>query len=254
MSSAPRFNRRQPVRAIRAMGRLLRDPNATEHVFEIIESLEGRALLNVLERFRATPVGQRVIEEGESMLELLADRDRLSAMPEGSLGRAYLDFIDSEGITAEGLVEASMARDTSPHTDIQRMRHWMRDTHDLWHTLLGYKGDIHGEYTLLAFYVAHVKNPTHTNIGVAFIALGGVIQATRFGYGETARRLVSHAIRRALRGEWLIGFDWFSALERPVDELREELGFGPPPAYEALRVMPGTTSEWDERPGAQQAA
>lgn len=44
----------------------------------------------------------------------------------------------------------------------------MRDTHDLWHVLTGYSGDVLGETALLGFIFAQTGNP-----GVALIiALG----------------------------------------------------------------------------------
>ena len=40
----------------------------------------------------------------------------------------------------------------------------MRDQHDLWHTLTGYRGDLLGKTDMLAFTFAQVKHP-----GVGFL-------------------------------------------------------------------------------------
>ena len=61
------------------------------------------------------------------------------ALPEGSLGREYLAFVEAEGISADGLVEASdIARQRSEAAELRWIRNWLRDSHDLWHAVLFY--------------------------------------------------------------------------------------------------------------------
>ncbi len=85
------------LRAVRSMRELLRHPDHTHLAFEIFEALDPempeRRLLGMLEH----PEGRRVYQERPSLPSLLADREALSAMPEGSFGRAYLAYIDRYG-------------------------------------------------------------------------------------------------------------------------------------------------------------
>mgnify|MGYP001817801230 FL=1 len=97
----------QPLKAARAMRELFADPDDTQQVFEIIEAMQGPALLRMHRRLRVSKVGRRLLTEQPDLVPLLKDRDALRALPTGSLGRAYLDFVESEGITADGLVAAS---------------------------------------------------------------------------------------------------------------------------------------------------
>src|SRR3974390_2556273 len=86
-------------------------------------------------------------------------------MPEGSLGRAYLAFVESEGISAEGIRDASVKnRERSIPEAFAYLHCRMRDTHDLWHAATGYKGDVRGELALLAFTLAQ-----NWNLGVALL-------------------------------------------------------------------------------------
>ena len=49
---------------------------------------------------------------------MLDDHDALRKLPEGSVGRVYVDFMEREGLTAQGLVDESMKfRRTKPRFD-----------------------------------------------------------------------------------------------------------------------------------------
>lgn len=83
-------------------------------------------------------------------------------MPAGSLGREYLHFLERENITAQGLVQASDVEPGASWQDdahLVYLRDRLRDTHDLWHVVTGYHGDLVGEGALLAFSFAQTWNP-----------------------------------------------------------------------------------------------
>src|SRR5262245_3745467 len=99
--------RRRPLQAIRALGKLIRDPEQTAEVFVIMRSLSGDALERGCARFEKTTVGQALLASGRDIVPVLSDREALAQLPEGSVGRAYLALVERAGITADGLVEAS---------------------------------------------------------------------------------------------------------------------------------------------------
>ncbi|MGB5705103.1 MAG: Coq4 family protein, partial [Polyangiales bacterium] len=158
----------RPIDAALAIRRVFADPDATEHVFEVIDALQGPNLKRMRARLQRSQTGRRLLATKPSMLPLLNDREALRALPDGSLGRAYLEFVESEGITAEGLVEASERVRENVEDEYLWIKDWLRDTHDLWHTVLGYQGDLVGEVALLAF--SHYETG---NLGVGAIAVLG---------------------------------------------------------------------------------
>ncbi|MEM1414222.1 MAG: Coq4 family protein [Myxococcota bacterium] len=213
-------------RASSALYRLLRDPDDTSQVFEIVRAFEGPALLRNFARFRETALGR---EPAPNLARRLADRDALAAMPAGSLGRAYLSFAQRYGLAADGLVEASRPVDYSTFEDPehQAFAEWLRDQHDLWHVLTGYDPDVVGELSLLAFTWAQTRNP-----GIALITGTGYLVTTPFmARGPAARATIREGWRRGSEAAWLPGVDWASMLPRPLDEVRRALGVGAPPAY-----------------------
>ena len=156
----------RPLRAARALRELFANPDDTQQVFEIIDAMQGPALVRMRERLQQTEQGRRLLAEQPNLIPLLSDREGLRALPEGSLGREYLAFVEAEGISADGLVDASdISRQRNEAAELRWIRNWLRDSHDLWHAVLGYKGDLIGEAALLAF--SHYQT---RNIGVGMIA------------------------------------------------------------------------------------
>lgn len=213
--------------ALTAMRALAKNPNDTAQVFRIVESLSGPAAQRQFVRFSHTALGRRVLTSREDLLSVLSDRARLSAMPEDSLGRAYLRFIDAEGITPGGLVDASAEGSTgrwrSEVIGVERdlFRHRMRDMHDLWHAVTGYRGDLIGESSLLAFTFAQTRAP-----GIALIVAVALSRAP-----NAYRRVILNGFVRGVRAAWLPGQDWVSLLPLPLTTVRELLRIDAPPSY-----------------------
>jgi ubiquinone biosynthesis protein COQ4 len=222
-------NRIRPKAALRAIAALMKDPEDTSKVFTIVQSLSGKTPVRMWRRFSKHPQAQRLINERPEILPILADREALRRMPEGSLAHAYLAFVESEGITADGLVEASVeghhgVEDMDPNYAWLKRR--MRDTHDLWHTVLGYKGDIVGEASILAFTLVQSRNP-----GVAVIVLAAL---HRFGQGEGRAKIIE-GFKRGLSSEWLPAQDWENLLPLPLETVRKQLKIDSPPIYTPIR-------------------
>lgn len=218
-----------PLRALRALRELVRNPDDTRHVFTVIESLSGRAPLRVLARFRASASGRRLLESRAQILALLRDRAALERMPEGSLARAYLAFIDREQISADGLVQASVDGDTGLFEtggDLEYVGDRLRDTHDLWHTVSGYHGDLYGETALLAFVGVQTMNP-----GVVLIVLTALLRAR----DPRLVGMVLRGVRSGMDAEWLPAVEWEALLALPLDEVRRRLRITVAPAYETVR-------------------
>jgi ubiquinone biosynthesis protein COQ4 len=220
----------QPLRALRALVRLSANPDDTAEVFTIIEALSGRSPLRTLARFRADPLGRQLLDERPQLLRMLADRPLLENMPRGSLARAYLDFLDSEGITAEGLVQASVdgrKGQLDPESDLSFFTERIRDAHDLWHTVTGWQGDVVGETSLLAFNVAQLHNP-----GVATIVAAALVQYRDVEF----YRLVARGFMDGLRAQWLAVAHWEKLLPLPLSYVRAQLRVTPVPAYTPMRT------------------
>jgi ubiquinone biosynthesis protein COQ4 len=240
-------------RAKRALDALLANPDDTRQVFVIIDSLSGKSPGRNLRRLARDPIGKKLLADKPQLLRLLEDRAYLQSLPAGSLGRAYLEFIDTEGITAAGLVDASklpgqsepaasserLSSSAAPEVDreprhdepfdpdLEYLHHRMRDSHDLWHAVTGYKGDLIGEGALLAFSFAQSWNPA-----VGLIILAGFLRGREIG----VRRQIVRGFLRGIRAKWMIPIDWENQLARPLADVRRELRVGSVPKYVPVRT------------------
>ena len=250
--SKPKRKRIEPLKAIRAIRALIADKEDTGQVFKIIDALSGNVRDRQFKRFIATEAGQRIVAEKRDLIAALNDRERLSRLPEGTLGRAYYEFMAEENLTADGLVDASREvplRDERPE-DEQIFGDRLRDSHDLWHVTTGYGRDGLGELALLAFSYAQTRNR-----GIGFIVLVGWRISTKRNPDLKLGRVIREGFRHGKRAAWLPTADWEALLDRPLEEVRALLNIAPPAAYRA--VEPVTTErerQFIERQALKKAA
>lgn len=221
----------QPMRALRAARILFADPDDLPQVFTIIESLSGNTLERIWRRMNAEESGRRLLAEQPDLVQKLLDRDALARLPEGTLGRAYLDFVERENISADGIraaAEKGMERTLPAPLDFVSAR--MRDTHDLWHVVTGYSGDVLGEVALLAFIFAQTWNP-----GVALIIGLGLAKTLGATRGEDSRKVIADGFQRGRHAVWLPAVEWEKLLELPLSQVRAQLSAGAPAVYTPIR-------------------
>jgi ubiquinone biosynthesis protein COQ4 len=206
-------------RAWRALRRLVADPERTEAVFELIHALAGRSGERLYRRFLATPEGRQLLAARPSLLGALSDRAGLAALPAGSLGRAYAEFMSEERLEAGGLAAAAAAvRDPDEVLDAEQRWFFdrLRDMHDLWHVVTGYGRDVAGEAANLAFTWAQTRNR-----GVGAIVIAAAFVGPKAGLRW--QRYLLQAWRRGRRAAALPMAPWEELLPQPLDAVRARL-------------------------------
>lgn len=221
--------RLHPLIAFAAMRALLRNPEETRQVFILMDALRGKTSLRQLERFRATETGRAVLAERRRLFDWLNDRASLAALPAGTLGRAYYDFVSTEHLSAEGLAAVSNLRATlTPGEDMTLFRERTREMHDLLHVVTGYGRDPLGEACLAAFTFAQTGLK-----GFAVIAVAGARKISRACPGQPVRRAILEAYRRGRRADWLVGADWEHLLDQQLAAVRVRFDIVPSTYYDA---------------------
>jgi ubiquinone biosynthesis protein COQ4 len=230
-------NEVRPLKAWHHFRKLIADKEDTEQVFHIIAALRGGKFRAIAEKFWFSDKGQQILGTSQRLIDILDDHEAIKKLPAGTVGRAYVDFMEREGLTAAGL-EAEYARFESSgrrfNDGIDRYGDRLRDTHDMLHVLTGYGRDALGEQCVLAFTYAQNRN-----LGVGFIAYAG-------GY-ELKRRVAPKAsIFSAIREGHRIGNaaknivheDIVALLHEPIADARKRLGIAEPVTYtRALEEM-----------------
>jgi ubiquinone biosynthesis protein COQ4 len=224
--SQPASYRLRPVAAFRAMRNLLRDGENTQQVFLLIEALRGKTTLRQFARFCQTETGRMVLAERRRLLDRLSDRASLATLPAGTLGRAYFEFMASENLSAEGLVDASRITRPPASDDVTLFRERNREMHDLLHIVTGYGRDPLGEACLVAFSYAQTKLK-----GFAVIAAFAGRKIARRRPGQPVRRAVFEGYRHGRGAGWLPGADWEALLAQPVEATRAQFAVKPAKYY-----------------------
>ncbi len=165
-------------------------------------------------------------------------------MPEGSLGRAYYDFMAAENLSAEGLVEMSKIHRPPTPDNVTLFRERNREMHDLLHVVTGYGRDPLGEACLVAFSYAQTRLK-----GFAVIAVFAARRIARSRPGQPVRRAVFEGYRHGRRAGWLPGADWEALLDQPVEAIRAQYAVKPPNYYrKILSVLRGGASVAGDQP------
>lgn len=222
----------QPLRAFRALMRLFKNKEDTSQVFEIMRALSGNSVPKSYQKLISTPQGGAIAFSRQEIADVLSDRAYLERLPEGSVGRAYLDFVTRENISAQGLIEESR-KNGDDGIDAQHPYAWygrrMRDVHDLWHVLTGYGRDAIGEACIVAF-----SYPQTSSLGFGFIAVGGALKLRSVLPDQPIVGAVWQAYQTGRNAKWLPAEDYLKLLAEPLEAARERLNIGRPTEYEKV--------------------
>lgn len=204
-------------RAVRALRALLDSPDSTEFAAEVFDALDPDIARRTRDRIRAEAAGRLLLEERPSLLAALTDRQALERLDEGSLGRAYLQHLDRNGLDPEKLLRlqddtVTRAHATEPDVDWVLTRSQLM--HDLSHVLTGYGADGPGESRLLLFTLAQAGGAAN-----ALLALGANFNMVREnGVGWLAE--CWRAWRRGRRATCLAALPFERLLPLPLADAR----------------------------------
>ncbi len=232
-------------RAARLVRTLIADPEQTELVFDLMNVVGGKGHERCFQDFVATAEGRRLLRERPSLVAAMGDRAALASLPEGSFGRAYLDFAARREFAADGLVEINHASNTSADQEVDELRRYYFDRvtamHDLWHVLTGYGTDEAGEATLLAFTLAQLPS---RGIAVLVAAALAMLPADRT---LSAHHYLLRAYRRGRAASPLDRARYEELLALPLDEVRRRLGVTSPREAHPRGILVGGANrptEW----------
>ena len=229
--------KRRPLKAWRHMQNLIADKEDTAEVFHIIEALNGSSTRRDLLKFTRSPNYQALRERKAFLPDILDDHAPLKALPKGTVGRTYVDFMEREGLTAHGLVNESLEQ-RQHHKQYDDDLLWytnrLRDTHDMYHILTGYGRDALGEASLLGF-----THGQHGGMGISFIAFMGARQiAKEAPRGARVRESLAEGRRNGKIAKRIIELDIETILDKPLADVREQLNIREPVIYkQTLKVF-----------------
>ncbi|HSN26112.1 MAG TPA: Coq4 family protein [Kofleriaceae bacterium] len=202
------------VRAVKALAKIVADPEQTELVLEFSNLINAGHRDDRLHFFFDDPQGARLWEERRAIDSKTVDLDALAALPEGTLGHAYARFMKAHGLTPDVFDgPPNDVRDPQAAYVIQRIR----QTHDLWHVVTGAETDPAGEVALQAFTFAQLRAPSS-----GILAAVGTLRGMRY-----TRQIVKDTLelyRLGTRANKLATFPWEDHWTTPLADVRRLLG------------------------------
>ena len=226
--------RLRPRRAWAAFRALIRDKEDTTYAFEIFDALPWKGLISHGCAFLQSAKGRRLRASEPSLPAMLDDHAALRRMPKGSLAHAYCDFMEAEGLTAQGLVDEFVSfRDSgrSSQGEYHDQFRWyyerLRDVHDLLHVLTGYGRDALGEQCVLAF--SYSQSPGLAYLLIAYA--GGIEIKREVGSGAPIFRAIREGQKLGRACPKLVEQPIAELLALPLDEARRRLNITPARHY-----------------------
>ncbi len=224
----------RPFHALVSSLKLIANKEDTRQVFEVVTALSRDSARRLFKRFVATPYGRRVVTEPVEIEKILGDFARLRAMAPGTVGRAYVDFMEAEGLTPQGLIEAADEAgvglmDYPELKAFARAFRHLEINHDLWHVLTGYGRDPIGEICNLVFTRRQTGNP-----GLKLIIRMGLLALKLERWSFPALKAAAEARRMGDAVDFLLQHDVEAMLEEPLADVRKRLGIFTPAIYAAI--------------------
>jgi ubiquinone biosynthesis protein COQ4 len=205
------------AQALYSAFRLIADPDRLNEVFSLSDHMVLAAgterTREIVESVRRDPACAAALRDKPRTGKIvLAD---LKKLPEGTLGRVFAEHMLENHLDPEALPSLGAS------DDLEFLRAHLYETHDIWHVVTGFGTDVPGELGLQAFYLAQFPG----GLPSALLA-AGFVNTVLYAFDQRDVRM--HAIVRGWllgkRAKPFFGVRWAKWWERPLEDVRRELG------------------------------
>lgn len=197
---------------VRAAFFLMRNPNKTEELLKFADTMHALGHYDaVIERLKSDPDVRALFESRH--VRGLVDMNKLSLMPEGTLGYEFVQYARRNDINPNYFFKPGRVIENDH--DYYEVR--VRETHDVWHVVLGFDTDEPGELGVQGFMVAQFSPPTST-----FLLAGAFVRAL-FRYPDRVfayTQAVSKGFEIGVRCKQFFGIKWEDYWNIPLSQLR----------------------------------
>lgn len=223
---------------------LLRDPHAIQNIYRIEDGILGIDATRLMsERLLRDPDIAALARE-RYLRGQAPDIDALRALPEGSFGREFARFIDDHGL------DPAYYQPLPVENDLTYLLARVRETHDIWHVVLGFHPTPIGELGVKAFELAQLHRPM-----AAIIVAGGLLRHVFVDAHlmDDTLKAMRAGVEAALRARPFLAQRWEEHWDEPLDDLRTRLRVEPVPDDCSGRTDPRGVKA-SHRAGAQRAS
>lgn len=202
-------------------------PEQNMNIVALGESTAFRPVLRRLQKqMLSDPVGRQILRERPRITSTSLDLEHLRSLPQDSIGRTYVEWLDREGVSPDTRVPVRYIDDEELAYIYQRYR----ECHDFYHAITGLPIIIEGEIA--------VKVLEFMNMGIIMPGLGALFAPLRLKPSQKDRLYNIYypwAFRSGLNSKPLINVYWENILEQDVSVFRKNIGIEQPPDLRNLR-------------------
>lgn len=206
-------NLREPYLIGRAVVRVLRDSTRTDEIHRVEELTGRRAYRRILKHSGVDDDLAALLHEQPELDLEHVDYNQLRTLPPGSLGHTYVHHLDSNGI--EAVTQANGTRHIDD-PDVAYLMRRFRQTHDVWHALLGLGIAGHEEVIIHAFSYGQLRLPVSAMV-VLFGSIKHMVLERRWG---ALRHALLEAYQIGRRAAPLLPVYWERIWAHSIDEVR----------------------------------
>jgi ubiquinone biosynthesis protein COQ4 len=230
--------RRDWGKGLRALGVWIANPvseKGATHVPRMVFAVAGPEVASMVGQMRDDSDGRRLLAARSDLGAALNDHEALAAMPAGSLGRTYHEFMSGPGVIPGYVIAGLMYRDGAFEAlewddDMKYVVERLGNTHDMTHVLSGYGTDLAAEAININFSLGLFTSTWAGGVpGALFGAGSGLVLLPKVGLRRWYR-LADDAYQRgraAARRRPFHCVPFEDLLPEPLDDVRHELGIPP---------------------------
>ncbi|CZR58437.1 probable Ubiquinone biosynthesis protein coq4, mitochondrial [Phialocephala subalpina] len=174
----------------------------------------------------SSPTGRRILKDRPRISSKTMSMDYLRKLPENTVGRAYADWLDREGVSPDTRSEVQYIDDEECAYVMQRYR----ECHDFYHALTGLPIVREGEVALKAFEFANTLLPM---TGLSMFAVTTLKKKERERFWKI---YLPWAVKNGVKAKEVINVYWEEELENDVEGLRNRLGIEKPVDLREIRA------------------
>jgi ubiquinone biosynthesis protein COQ4 len=192
---------------------LVKDPGRLEEIISLANAIEMPEVLEAMAAYFARdPKGARAMDERPRVGRV--DLEHLRKLPEGTLGRAFAEHALANGIDPNAI--PALTGDDR----VSFMRAHLFETHDIWHTVTGFRTDFASEIGLQAFYFAQFP----AQLTAAIMAIN-FLNLAFYELDEREARMdaLVRGWTMGRRAQKLFGVVWSDLWSTPLDDVRRAL-------------------------------
>jgi ubiquinone biosynthesis protein COQ4 len=201
------------LRFFKACWAVIKNPYETEQVAKTSDFLANPEKFKaVLDEMRKTPQFREWLLKKPQPPRV--SKTDLKLFPEGTFGRALYQHLNENNLDP-------VLYPLDPKNEIDYIRNYYRQTHDIWHVATGFNTTVADELGLMTFSYAQNRSPA-----AAMIVVLGFLHGIIFNNKD----LPSY-FEKSMQG-WNLGnkaqklmpVDWENKFSLPLEQVRQELG------------------------------